>query len=384
MPKLDNQRLRVLHLILATAETNGQYNEHCLPMIHKREITICTFFKSKVTPPSEITLFEGDDTIGGFFRAFKAAIDAKTYDVIHCHVPHTGVLLLAAVLRYGLFKQVMPITVYTVQNSYQNYKLRNRLLMLPVFAAFKQLVFCGHACLASYPTLFKVLGGKRTNVAQNAVDITRVDRITEKITRKRGDAQVTIASVGRLIQIKNPFTLLSAFQKAAESTTQLVFIGEGNLRPALAQEVEQQGLQQQVTLTGLVSRDEVFRQVVNADFFVSTSYGEGLPVAVIEAMACHSPVILSDIPPHREIAEGVDFIPLVEPDDVAGFAREIERLQAMTVAERQEIGRQCRKLVEDRFSLASMHNRLDEIYAKLATQDVGWQPISQNAEINLK
>ncbi len=315
-------------------------------------------------------------------RAFKAVLAAGTYEVIHCHVPHTGVLLLAAVLRYGLYKQVLPYTVYTVQNSYQNYKLRNRLLMLPVFALFKQLVFCGHACLASYPAFFKLLGRKRLNVAQNAVDLARIDRITADIVRQPAAAQVTVVAVGRLIAIKNPLTLLRAFQAAKDATSRLVFIGEGNLRPTLAAAVAQQELAETVTLTGLVSRDEVFRQVVNADLFVSASYGEGLPVAVIEAMACFCPVILSDIPPHREIAEGVDFIPLIHPDDGAEFRARNRAFPGYDACETAGNRRRSRQLIEWRFSLASMHQRLDQVYAKLPAKDTPWQPVSQSVELS--
>ena len=92
---------------------------------------------------------------------------------------------------------------------------------------------------------------------------------------------------------------------------------------------------------------------------------EGLPVAVLEALACRTPMVLSDIPPHREIAHGVDFIPLLPPDDIVGFAREITRYRHMSASERADIGDKCRKLVEDRFSLASMHATYGKIYAQV-------------------
>jgi glycosyltransferase involved in cell wall biosynthesis len=140
-------------------------------------------------------------------------------------------------------------------------------------------------------------------------------------------------------------------------------MGDGSLRPSL---LTQSKADDRVQFTGLIAREEVFEQLLNADLFISTSRGEGLPISVLEAMACRCPVLLSDIPPHREIAEGVDFIPLVHPEDAAGFAREIKKFREMSLAERIAIGRKCRKLVEERFSLPVMHAGYEEIYAELS------------------
>ncbi|HXQ36410.1 MAG TPA: glycosyltransferase, partial [Anaerolineales bacterium] len=117
--------------------------------------------------------------------------------------------------------------------------------------------------------------------------------------------------------------------------------------------------------------------------FVSASRGEGLPVAVLEAMACHRPVILSDIPPHREIVKDIDFIPLIQPDDVAGFARTIKKYQEMTPSERMEIGEKCRKIVEDRFSLPAMHAGYARIYSQITGNYVE-SHLSLRSDLNQK
>lgn len=355
--------LRILHIILALTPTNGQYNEHCLPMLNKREITICTYFKSDITPPAEITLFDGGNSLKGFFRALRAALEGREYDVIHVHTPHAGFLLLLALFMFGRYRELQPFTVHTIQNSFQNFKLRNKLLFVPGFPFFQRLVFCSRASYESFPALFKWLGGDRMHVVQNAVDLDRIDRITKADQAAHSD-QFTIATVG-LIKMKNPFTVLEAFRQCHDQASKLVFIGEGNLRPELAQKVEQSGLQKQIKMTGLIERDSVFEYFMQADLFVSTSWGEGLPVAVLEAMACRRPVILSDIPPHREVAEGADFIPLIKPDDGAGFAREIKKFRELSVSEREVIGQKCRKLIEERFSLPTMHAGYAEIYAQI-------------------
>jgi glycosyltransferase involved in cell wall biosynthesis len=205
-------------------------------------------------------------------------------------------------------------------------------------------------------------------VVQNAVDLDRVDRLARVDDAVPSD-QFTLATVG-LIAIKNPVTVLEAFRQSHDRAGKLVLIGEGNQRPILAREIEQAGLQRDVEMTGMIERDSVFEKFVRADVFVSASWGEGLPVAVLEAMACRRPVILSDIPPHREIAEGVSFIPLLKPDDVAGFAREIRKFKEMGASERAKVGRDCRKLIEDRFSLPVMHAGYAKVYAQITGNKV--------------
>jgi glycosyltransferase involved in cell wall biosynthesis len=367
MPQ-SNRRLSILHIILVLKPTNGQYNEHCLPLMDKRDITICTFFKSNITPPVAITLFDGDNTIRGFFRAARAALMKREYDIIHVHTPHAGVLLLVALFMFGLYKKLIPSAVHTVQNSYENFKFRNKLLFFPSFVFFRQIVFCSHASYESFPGFYRWLAAGRMDVVQNGVDLDRIDRITKAKPTVEND-QFTLATVG-LIQIKNPITVLDASYQYNDRDTKLIFLGEGSLRPILTQKVESLGLQQQVQLTGMVARDLVFECFAFADLFVSASWGEGLPVAVMEAMACGCPVVLSDIPPHREIAEGVDFIPLIKPDDVKGFAREIKKFREMSVAERKAIGQKCRRLIEERFSLPIMHAGYKEIYSKITGNQV--------------
>jgi glycosyltransferase involved in cell wall biosynthesis len=357
-----NHRLSILHIILALKPTNGQYNEHCLPLMNERDMNICTYFKSDITPPEQITLFDGDSTLMGFFRTPRTAL-AKKYDIIHVHTPHAGVLLIVALLAFGLYKKLMPSTVHTVQNSYENFKLRNKLLFIPSFAFFRQMVFCGEASYESFPRFFKWLARKRMAVVQNCVDLDRIDQIA-KAAQVTHDDHFTISTVG-LIEIKNPFTVLDAFHQSRDSNGNLFFIGEGILRPSLTQKITSLGLQEQAKLTGMIPRDKVFEYFSISDVFLSASRGEGLPVAVLEAMACHRPVILSDIPPHREIADGIDFIPLIKPDDIQGFVQAIKEFKEMSVSERTIIGKKCRKLVEDRFSLPAMHAGYEDIYTRI-------------------
>lgn len=358
------RRLRILHLVIVLGETNGQYNEHCLPLMHERDLAICTYFRPQLECPDQITVFAGDDTLRGFFRALGAALDGGEYDVIHAHAPHTGALLTLGLAlhprRWRLFRKL----VYTVQDSYYDYKPRNKALMVPAIATFRRVVFCGHAAYDSYPRLWKRLVGKRARVVQNAADLDRVERAAN--AAGPGDSTTfDVVSVGRLEKVKDPMTVLSAFERAGGEQSRLAFVGAGSLEEPLAREIDSSRLGDRVALTGLVPRDDVFSRCAQADLFVSASLGEGLPVAVIEAMAAGCPVVLSDIPHHREVAEGADFVPFVRTGDIDGFAREIERFRSMSPEARRTIGLEGRKLVSGRFGLPTMHAGYERVYREI-------------------
>jgi glycosyltransferase involved in cell wall biosynthesis len=127
----------------------------------------------------------------------------------------------------------------------------------------------------------------------------------------------------------------------------------------------------------------VFQYFALADLFVSASRGEGFPVAVMEAMACRRPVILSDIAPHREIVKDVDFIPLINPDNVAGFASAIKKYREMSVSERATLGEKCRKLIEEQFSLPVMHAGYAAIYSEITGNNVLTSQ-AQRSDLNQK
>lgn len=358
-------RLRVLHVILNLGEANGQYNEHCLPMAEERDLSICTYFEPQLTPPPTIDLFAGDGRLPGFFRALRTALAAGRHDVVHVHAPQSGALVVLALLAWRRYRQFRPSMVYTVQDSFYDYSLRNQALMAIALAGFHRIIFCSRAAYASLPRPWKLLVRGRWRVVQNGMDIDRIDRALEGKSVRDDEDTFKVLSVGRLEPVKDPLALLHAFATSANHHCQLTFVGSGSMESTVRERVHELGLQDRVQLTGLVPRDEVFARCAGADVLVSASHGEGLPVAVMEAMATGCPVILTDIPPHRELLDGADFVPLVPPGDVQGLADAIRRFHAMPSSERRELGRRGRDHVVARFGLATMHADTEAVYRQL-------------------
>lgn len=362
----DNQAriFNVLRIVPTIDACSAPYNQFSLALANRQNITICTYFRPNITVFKHIRLISGDGTVTGFFRALKSALDTSKYDVIHVHVPSDGFLFIVASLLMG--PKLLRSSICTVHNVYTGFNLKNRFLLAWVFIFFRRITSCGLASYESFPRFFKWLGGKRFNAIQNGVDIDRVDRAIGENGLRPSNNPFTTVAIGRLIELKNPDVLLNAFCQSKDRESQLIYIGQGQLQSSLVAASSKLGVEERVKMTGLIPREAVYDHLVAADLFVSASRIEGLPLAVLEAMACRCPVILSDIPAHREIAAGVDFIPLIQANDVIGFAREIERFNQMTAAERAAIGKSCRKLVEERFSQTAMHEKYAQIYLELA------------------
>lgn len=358
------RKLSILHVILAVRETSAPYNEHCLPWADKRDITISSYFRSEIAPPKKIKLYEGDGSLGKFIRNLRSALNDREYDVIHVHSPHVAFLYLLVALFSNRKFRLTPVV--TVHDSYQDFKLRNRVMFIPVFAGFQRVVCCSRASYESFPALYKRIAGERLTIVQNGLDIARVDHVASNIyQRPHRTMDFTIIAISRLVEVKNPFTVLTAFKQSADETSRLIYLGDGRLRKSLIMRSMDTGFGNQIEFTGVIPREKVFEHLLNADLFISASRGEGLPIAVLEAMACRCPVLLSDIPPHREIADGADFIPVIEPNNVEGFAREIRKFREMPASERAAIGQKCRELVEERFSLTAMHAGYLKIYTQV-------------------
>jgi glycosyltransferase involved in cell wall biosynthesis len=358
------RKLSVLHLIITLGEANGQYNEHCLPLMYERDISICSFF-TQLTPPPSIRLFSGDGSVRGFFRALRQAFAVGQYDVVHVHAPHTAVMLVLGLLASGRYRRHRRSLVYTVQDSFYDYKLRNQIMMVLALPLFARIVFCSRAAYESLPKPWKALVRGRWRIVQNGADLDRVDHAIGPDRIDRDDGPFTVVSVGRMEAVKDPVCVVDAFAAGGGPDARLVMIGRGALEMQVRSHVDGVGLTERVEMTGLIPRDDVFRRFASADVFVSASHGEGLPVAVIEAMAAGCPVVLSDIAPHREVADGADFISFVPVGDRAALGREIARIRMMAPSERRSIGKRCREHVLERFSLDVMHDHLNGVYSEL-------------------
>ncbi len=139
----------------------------------------------------------------------------------------------------------------------------------------------------------------------------------------------------------------------------LVICGDGPARQSLEKQVDQLGLREVVEFKGFIDNRKLWRLMKSSDLFCSLSNYEGMPNSVIEAMACGCPLVVSDIPAHREILTA-DSALFVDPKDPEGITNAIELAfsNPNLTKKRAEIA----KAIAQRFCISSMAKRYEEVY----------------------
>jgi glycosyltransferase involved in cell wall biosynthesis len=204
---------------------------------------------------------------------------------------------------------------------------------------------------------------KRIEVVHNGVIVPADPPQPDQALRRNmtgGSEGAVVLVPARLTAQKGQSVLLRAAPAIAGA--HFVFAGDGPDRAALAALASQLGLDGRVTFLG--RRRDVPELIAAADLVVLPSWYEGLPLAVLEAMAAGRPVIASRLPGIQEIiTEGADGV-LFEPGDPADLARAIGQLLA-NPSEARRLGAAARRTVADRFSADAMGDRVGQVYAAL-------------------
>jgi glycosyltransferase involved in cell wall biosynthesis len=170
------------------------------------------------------------------------------------------------------------------------------------------------------------LPDQRVHVIYNPLDIETIERLSQEPPHHPWlDTGTTplIVSVGSLTALKNFPTLVRAFALVRQRRVcRLAILGEGPERARLEALVREQGLVDDVCLPGFMRNP--FAWMRHARVFVSSSLTEGCPNAVMQALACGTPVVSTDVGGSAEILDGGRWGRLVSAEDPCRMAEAVE------------------------------------------------------------
>lgn len=163
---------------------------------------------------------------------------------------------------------------------------------------------------------------------ENVCVIPNPVSIDQTLRRDPNKIQKTIVNIGRLCPQKNQSLLIEAFKLVVDKFPDytLEIYGTGELGESLQNKIDSLGLKGKVRLAGVYSN--IHARIVNASVFVLSSDYEGMPNALMEAMALGIPCVTTDYAPGgvREfINNGVNGL-IVEKNNVQALADGIKLL----------------------------------------------------------
>lgn len=330
---------------------------------YRQVLIVCSKEKDDkvIIPDSIATYYVGNDVKE--FRARLKELKEKCISkgetlVCHLHGQKSALLFFRAARGLHLRKH----TLYTVHSTYssRDWKYRMSSCLCSLMAEYANCV--SYSAYAEYAKWVKWVKGHKMMAIQNGVDYERIQTAIAALPSHQDVADMhKLVCVGRMIPIKNQQFLVKLMKHLPD--TKLILIGKEDEKiRCLAKD---EGVENRVEMTGLLPRDEVFRQLNECGIYVSASLVEGMPVSVLEAMSMGLIPVLSDIAPHEEVAKGCMLIhttPLVEEE----WVKRIRENQSLIEIERRNLSTFIIKSIKDKFSLEMMHKQYNNIYKSLA------------------
>lgn len=232
-----------------------------------------------------------------FVRCWETFLSEHHYDIIHGHVSSSATIYLHIARKYGC-----ATILHSHSAGYRGGWFEQQVKKLFTIGAAKQADLW-FAC--SDKAAERLFGKRYKELPQyhyipNAVDVSKY--LFDEEVRKRVREEIGIDNetficghVGTFSTPKNHKFLLKVFKKmkGKRADIKLLLVGDGYLHDAIVQMIEENGLRDDVIMTGSVSNVNDYMMAM--DVLVFPSLFEGLPVTIVEAQAAGLPSVISDV-----------------------------------------------------------------------------------------
>ncbi|ELB27267.1 TPA: glycosyltransferase family 4 protein [Enterococcus faecium] len=230
------------------------------------------------------------------YKQLKKVVADNKIDIIHCHSPIGGAISRLV----GKTNNVKVIYTAHGFHFYKGAPLINWMLYFPIEYYLSkytdQLIVINQEDYVRARKLFPI---KNVHLVHGVgVDIKKIenieiDRQQKKLELKILNEQIVLLSIGELNDNKNHELVIDCLKDFNNVNFKYLICGDGVLKEKLQEKIKQYDLEDKVELLGY--RTDILELLKICDFFIFPSKREGLPVSIMEAMACRVPVIGSKI-----------------------------------------------------------------------------------------
>jgi len=307
------------------------------------------------------------------FRAFvrlRRYFRDNRFDVVHTHSSKAGIIG-----RLAAHAAHVPVVVHTVhgQAFHPNEKwYRNKLYILleRLAARVSDRIFAVAQAMIDQCVAAHVAPRGLYQVVYSGMDTARfaATRRDPELRERLGippEAR-TIVTVARLFQLKGYEFVLPAAERiiGRYPDTHVLVVGDGPMHDELLRRIAEAGLTEHFHFAGLVPPDEVPRHLAQGELLWHLSLREGLPRAVVQALACGIPAVAFALDGTPEVVLNGKTGFAVSPESVDEVVAATERLWNDPEA-RRRMGEAGRELVLRRFDWRLMADTLLGEYRRL-------------------
>ncbi len=311
-------------------------------------------------------------------RALRRRFRELVPDVVHTHSSKAGVLGRIAAHQAGVahilhtihgmsFNRTQPRIVQWAYAAAERHCARRCHKMVSVADAMTaQALRAGIGRPDQFVTI-------RSGIEVDAFDPAHVDGAELRASWGIRPDEIVVGTVARLFVNKGYEQLIEIMgvwhrllAGASAPNLRFVWVGDGADRPKYERELERRGLRDSVVMTGLVPPADMPRILSAIDILAHTSQWEGLPRTAVQALLMEKPAVCFDIDGAPEVILPGETGELVALGDARGFAAALVSL-AHDDDRRLRYGRAGRSRCLTEFDHRTMVNRLDALYAQLAS-----------------
>ena len=292
-------------------------------------------------------------------------------DVVHAHGVWEEIQHRAAALAR---RQGVPYVV-SPHGMLDPFNLSKKWLKKRLYLAWRLRRTLAHAAAIHFTdeverdVAARVTAGPPTIVEPCGIDLSEFSRVPPRGTFRSKYPQVgdrpMVLFMGRLHPKKAPGVLIEAFAQLPTKEPVLVMAGpdEEGHRATLEAAVRRLGLADRTVFTGMLRGEDRVAALAEADLFALFSHQENFGLAVVEALACGTPALISDgVNIHRKITEaGVGAVAHVRPDEVASLLEKWLKDADM----RRAAASRARRFVEQHYDAAAIAEHWTRHYASL-------------------
>ena len=263
------------------------------------------------------------------YRMLRKIVEKEQFDLIYCHTPVGAMLARLA----GISARKKGTKVIYMAHGFHFYSgapFLNWILYYPV-EKFLSRFTDGLITInqEDYRRAQKFHAGKTILIPGVGIDLDKFQKkepTRQEIRNKLGipERKIILMSVGELTKRKNHMAVIEALACLEEYDILYVVCGDGPMKARLRARAEELGVRERVKLLGF--RKDIAELHKMADIFVFPSLQEGLPVAVMEAMASGLPIVASKIRGNEDLISNNQGGYLVNPMDSEQVAKAIEKM----------------------------------------------------------